>query len=156
MSVEYFLDSNVLLYASSASPDDAWKRKVAEGLILEHPFALSSQVLQEYIANALRKPSLGISESNIDATLRLAARAKVQPVSLETVVSAVILRRRHGLSQRDATILAAAAEVGCTTIYSEDMTDGRTYGEVRVVNPFSNGDEGRAYASRSSPRRSAK
>jgi len=87
MSDEVFLDSNVLLYASSSAPADAWKRDVAESLILNHPFALSAQVLQEYIANALRKPALGITESNIDATLGLAALVRVQAITHEIVVS---------------------------------------------------------------------
>ncbi|MBP6782451.1 MAG: PIN domain-containing protein [Verrucomicrobiales bacterium] len=136
MSDEVFLDSNVLLYASSSAPADAWKRDVAESLILNHPFALSAQVLQEYIANALRKPALGITESNIDATLGLAALVRVQAITHEIVVSAVILRRRYQLSQWDATILAAAAELGCAIVYSEDMNDGQDYDGIRVVNPF--------------------
>ena len=136
MTAECFLDSNVLLYASSAAAEDAEKREVAQGLILERQFAISAQVLQEYVANALRKPALGISESNIDATFRLAARVTVQPITLEIVVAAVILRRRYGISQWDATILAAANELGCEIVYSEDMNDGQSYGDVRVVNPF--------------------
>lgn len=133
---EVFLDSNVLLYASSSAPADAWKREVAERLILNHPFALSAQVLQEYIANAIRKPSLGITESNIDATLGLAALVRVQPITHEIVVSAVILRRRYQVSQWDATILASAVALGCATVYSEDLNDGQDYSGVRVVNPF--------------------
>lgn len=136
MTAEVFLDSNVLLYSCSAAPDDAGKRQVAEDLILNRPFALSAQVLQEFIANALRKPRLGITESNIDATLQMAAMVRVQPVTLELVVSAVMLRRRFQLSQWDATIIAAASELGCKTVYSEDMNDGQDYGGVRVVNPF--------------------
>lgn len=136
MTGEVFLDSNVLLYSCSAAADDASKRQVAENLILNRPFAISAQVLQEFIANALRKPRLGISESNIDATLQMAARVRVQPITYELVVSAVMLRRRFQLSQWDATILAAAAELGCSTVYSEDMSHGQDYGGVRVVNPF--------------------
>lgn len=136
MTDEVFLDSNVLLYSCSASPNDAKKRQVAEDLILNHPFALSAQVLQEFIANALRKPRLGINEFNIDATLRMAAMVRVQPITHELVVSAVMLRRRFQLSQWDATIIAAAAELGCQTLYTEDMNDGQDYGSVRVVNPF--------------------
>lgn len=136
MTAEVFLDSNVLLYSCSAAPDDIGKRQVAEDLILNRPFALSAQVLQEFIANALRKPRLGITESNIDATLQMAAMVRVQPVTLELVVSAVMLRRRFQLSQWDATILAAAVELGCHTVYSEDMNDGQDYGGIRVVNPF--------------------
>lgn len=136
MNDDCFLDSNVLLYASSSAPGDAWKRQVAENLILKQPFVLSAQVLQEYIANALWKPSLGITESNIDATLKLAARVRVQAITLEIVVSAVILRRRFRLSQWDATILAAAAALDCVTVYSEHMSDGQEYDGVRVINPF--------------------
>ncbi len=137
MTGEVFLDSNVLLYACSAAAEDSGKRQVAEDLILNHPFAISAQVLQEFIANALRKPRLGITESNIDATLELATMVRVQPVTHELVVSAVMLRRRFQLSQWDATIVAAAAELGCKTVYSEDMNDGQDYAGVRVVNPFS-------------------
>ena len=73
MTADVFLDSNILLYACSAAPADAARQQRAEALILGENFGLSSQVLQEFIANALRKPSLGISEAGIDATLELAS-----------------------------------------------------------------------------------
>ncbi len=136
MTAEVFLDSNVLLYACSSAVDDAEKRRVAEDLMLSRPFALSAQVLQEFIANALRKPRLGISEGNIDATLQMASLVRVQSVTRELVLSAVTLRRRYQLCQWDATILAAAVELGCGVVYSEDMNDGQDYGGVRVINPF--------------------
>ena len=136
MTAEVFLDSNVLLYACSSAPEDVEKRRVAEDLMLGRPFALSAQVLQEFIANALRKPRLGISEGNIDATLQMASLVRVQSVTRELVLSAVTLRRRYKLSQWDATILAAAMELGCGEVYSDDMNDGQDYGGVRVINPF--------------------
>jgi predicted nucleic acid-binding protein len=68
MTAEAFLDANVLLYACSSAPDDRAKQQRAEHLILNTSFALSAQVLQEFIATALRKKSLGITEANIDAT----------------------------------------------------------------------------------------
>jgi len=136
MTAEVFLDSNVLLYACSSAAGDAAKRQVAEELITNHPFALSAQVLQEFIANAMRKTSLGISEQNIDAMLQLASLVRVQPITLELVQSAVTLRRRYKLSQWDATILAAAQELACGVVYSEDMNDGQDYGGIRVANPF--------------------
>ena len=136
MTAEVFLDSNVLLYACSSAPEDVEKRRVAEDLMLSRPFALSAQVLQEFIANALRKPRLGISEGNIDATLQMASLVRVQSVTRELVLSAVTLRRRYKLSQWDATILAAAMELGCGEVYSDDMNDGQDYGGVRVINPF--------------------
>jgi predicted nucleic acid-binding protein len=136
MTGEVFLDSNVLLYACSSAPDDVAKRRIAVSLMLDGPFALSVQVLQEFIATALRKPRLGISEANIDATLQLASLVRVQAATRELVVNAVALRRRYPLSQWDATILAAAKELGCAVVYSEDMNHGQDYGGVRVTNPF--------------------
>jgi predicted nucleic acid-binding protein len=138
MTDEVFLDSNVLLYACSSAPADAGKRRVAQDLILNHPFVLSAQVLQEFVANAVRKPRLGISEANIDATLQMASLVPVLAITRELVLSAVTLRRRFGLSQLDATIVAAAAERGCATVCSEDMNDGQDYDGVRVINPFKN------------------
>jgi predicted nucleic acid-binding protein len=36
----------------------------------------------------------------------------------------------------DAAILAAAQELDCDTVYTEDLNHGQIYGTVRVVNPF--------------------
>ncbi len=98
-------------------------------------FALSSQSLQEFIANALRKPELGISETVIDALLEMAAEVPAVPVTLELVLSATTRRRRHELSHWDSTI-AAAQEPGCHTLYTEDLNHGQDYAGVRVINPF--------------------
>lgn len=136
MNAEVFLDANILLYASSAAPADAKKRARAQSLMIEQRFALSAQVLQEFIANALRKKSLGLTEANIDATLELASHVPVQPITRELIVEAVALRRRFQVSHWDATILAAARALGCHTLYSEDLNHGQDYEGVRVVNPF--------------------
>ena len=136
MIAEVFLDANILLYASSGAAGDSEKRRRAQELMVSAPFALSAQVLQEFIANALKKRVLGISEDNIAAMLELASQVQVLPISLEVVVSAVSLRRRFQISQWDATILAAALELGCKTLYSEDLNHGQDYDGVRVINPF--------------------
>lgn len=133
---EVFLDANILLYACSSAVADAPKQKRAEDLIHHARFGLSAQVLQEFIANALRKKSLGISESQIDATLTLATLTPVIPVTLELILVGTALRRRFPISHGDSTILAAALELGCHTLYSEDFNHGQDYGGVRAVNPF--------------------
>ncbi|MBL9159570.1 MAG: PIN domain-containing protein [Verrucomicrobiales bacterium] len=136
MSAEVFLDTNILLYACSSAAEDAEKKRRAGELILEGNFALSAQVLQEFISNALRKPALGIGESVIDATLELASQVPVQPVDLEVVIRSTTLRRRHQISHWDATIVAAAQTLGCHTLYSEDLSHDRVLDGLRVVNPF--------------------
>lgn len=136
MTAECFLDSNILIYACSAAPEDERKQRIAEGLILETDFALSAQVLQEFIANALRNKELGISESGIDATLELSNQVHVLPVTRDLVILATRLRRQFQISHWDATIVAAARELGCHTLYSEDLNPGQNYDGVRVINPF--------------------
>jgi len=136
MIAEVFLDANILLYANSKAPLDGEKSRKAQELMVARPFALSTQVLQEYIANALRKKNLGISEANIDATLELASQVPVQPVTLELVLIAVSVRRRFQVSHWDAAIIAAARVLGCKTLYSEDLNHGQDYDGVQVINPF--------------------
>ena len=136
MTAEVFLDSNILLYACSDALADREKQVIADRLIMETDFGLSAQVLQEFISNALRKRILGISESKIDATMELAGHVPVLPITRELVVSATILRRRFQLSDWDACIIAAALELGCHTLYTEDLSHGQYYGGVKVVNPF--------------------
>ena len=136
MTAEVFLDANILLYACSSAPEDRAKKQCAENIILNVKFALSAQVLQEFISNALKKKVLGITEGNIDATLELASHVCVLPITHELVVNAVALRRRFQLSHWDSTIIAAAQELRCKTLYSEDLNHGQNYGGVRVQNPF--------------------
>lgn len=136
MTAEVFLDANILLYACSSAPEDRAKKQCAENIILNVKFALSAQVLQEFISNALKKKVLGITEGNIDATLELASHVRVLPITHELVVNAVALRRRFQLSHWDSTIIAAAQELRCKTLYSEDLNHGQNYGGVRVQNPF--------------------
>lgn len=133
---EVFLDSNVLIYAGSAAPADAAKCRAAQKLMENTPFVLSAQVLQEYISSALRKKWLGISEANIDAMLAMAASVPVLPVTTGLIEAAVELRRRFQVSHWDSTIISAAQELGCQTLYSEDLNDGQDYDGVRVINPF--------------------
>lgn len=135
-SADVFLDANILIYSCSRVPQDAAKRTRAEELILNNRFALSSQVLQEFIANALRKKALGITEAGIDATLELASHVPVLPVTLELIIQGVTLRRRYQVSHWDATIVAAAQKLGCQTLYTEDLKHGQEFDGVRVVNPF--------------------
>lgn len=52
------------------------------------------------------------------------------------MLAATDLALDHGLAIWDAVIFAAAAEVGCRLLLSEDLQDGFTWRGVSVVNPF--------------------
>ena len=49
---------------------------------------------------------------------------------------ALDLHANLGYSFYDALIIAAALEAGCSTLYSEDLQDGQTVRDLKIVNPF--------------------
>ena len=54
----------------------------------------------------------------------------------ELVRRAIELHQRFQLSYWDAAILAAAKQMGCHTVFSEDLNAGQNYDGVIVINPF--------------------
>jgi len=50
--------------------------------------------------------------------------------------AALQIKNRYKLSYWDSAIIAAAVELGCQTVYSEDLNHGQSYAGVRVINPF--------------------
>jgi len=131
-----FLDTNILLYAASNSPDDTEKKKIASDLIRNSKVWISTQVLQEFIANALRKRALQISEEDIHRLLHFFLEEEVQAVNLSTVQRANEMRLRFNISQWDASILSAAEQMGCSVVYTEHLNHGQIYDRVQVLNPF--------------------
>ena len=54
-----FVDTNVLIYAVCAAPEDAAKAERAQALLTERDLALSVQVLQEFYVQATRPTRQG-------------------------------------------------------------------------------------------------
>lgn len=136
MSASPFIDTNILLYAGSNAIEDAPKKRIACALISELDFCLSSQVVQEYLSNALGKKALGISLEQIENVLESLKDVTVIPVSYPLILDAWKLRRIYQVSHWDASIIVAAHCLRCEILYSEDMSHGQDYGGVRIINPF--------------------
>jgi predicted nucleic acid-binding protein len=60
----------------------------------------------------------------------------VQALTLAVLRAALTARERFGISYWDAAIIEAARALGCDAILSEDLSHGRDYDGVEVVNPF--------------------
>lgn len=126
-----FFDTNIVVYAFStdAKRDRAIKTIAPGGII-------SAQVLNEF-TNVLRNKQRQ-SWAVIEAVIRT-ARAQfggIRPLTAETHAAALLLARDHNLSFYDALIVASALEAGCDTLYSEDMQNGRAFGDLKIINPF--------------------
>lgn len=56
--------------------------------------------------------------------------------SEHSIVEAIRIEERFGLSFWDALILQAAQSSGAGTLYTEDLNHGQRYGSVEAINPF--------------------
>jgi len=134
MHAEFFLDTNILLYAASTAKSEQHKRIKARELLALEGGGLSVQVQAEFYVNATTKFKLphdrvvGILES-LDAYPVLAVTEVVFWAALQ-------IKDRYKLSYWDSAIIAAAVELGCHTVYSEDLNHGQSCAGVRVINPF--------------------
>lgn len=136
MTAPCFVDTNILLYAGSNAPDDQAKRQVARQVLSQPGIGFSAQVLQEFYSAAVTKQRLKMTHDDAVAVLQSLAGFPVWPVTRELVLEAIAAKQRFGISYWDAAILTAAKQMGCHTVYSEDLNDGQDYDGVRVVNPF--------------------
>jgi predicted nucleic acid-binding protein len=136
MTAKFFVDTNVLLYAGSNATDDQSKRRIARAVLTVPDIALSAQVLQEFYAVAISKHRLLMTHDEALAVLQSLTAFPVCPISRDLVLEAIDVKQRFGISYWDAAIIAAAKQMGCHTVYSEDLNPGQNYDGVTVVNPF--------------------
>jgi predicted nucleic acid-binding protein len=137
MTAEAFADTNLIIYAGSKDSADAEKKKVARQLLLSEDLGLSVQVLQEFIAATAARKRLGINESEARDTIIALLAFPVAPITTDLLIDALGIKARFRISYWDAAIIAAARELQCKVIYSEDLNAGELYDGIRVVNPFS-------------------
>lgn len=131
-----FFDTNIFVYAVSMSEEDHRKRDIARALLDEEDFALSLQVVQEFINTCSKKARLGQSRDAVAKTVDLLLAYPCCSPSPALIRHAFALQGRYKISYYDAAIIAAAIELGCSTLYSEDLNHGQTYKSVEVINPF--------------------
>ena len=136
MSVECFLDTNVLVYAVSSAADDAAKQARALELLEQADFGLSAQVLQEFYVTVTRKIQVPLAPEQAMAFL---GELRVMPIAwtdYPMIVAGVEHSLRHRISFWDGAIVAAAETLDASILYTEDLNHGQSYGTVRAVNPF--------------------
>lgn len=134
MHAEFFLDTNILLYAASSAKSEQNKRTKARELLSREGAGLSVQVLAEFYVNATTKFKL--PHAKVAGILESLDSYPVLAITEAVFWAALQIKERYQLSYWDSSILAAALELGCHTVYSEDLNHGQSYAGVRVVNPF--------------------
>jgi predicted nucleic acid-binding protein len=141
MSVEarrQFVDTNVLVYAYDATAGvkgeraraliaDLWRS--AEG-------CLSLQVLQEFFVTVTRKVARPIPATRVEKLVADLSRWTLHAPGREDLLAAIELHRQKKISLWDALILRSARQLGCETLWSEDLNAGQAFDRVKIRNPF--------------------
>lgn len=137
MSVEVFVDTNILYYANTDSPDPrhARARQCVESL-WDTPgrAAVSVQVLQELHVNLVRKAGLTPAQSAARTSRYLAWRVVDNDRML--LAAAFDVQQRWQLSFRDSLVVAAAQRCRAPVLWSEDMSSQQSHGSTVVVDPL--------------------
>jgi predicted nucleic acid-binding protein len=138
MSDRCFVDTNILMYAHDAAAGAKHVRAKAllEDLWRTRSGVISTQVLQELCVNLRRKAARPLDPRAIREIVTDYLTWQVVVNTGGSVLEALEIEGRYEVSFWDALVLQAAESSGAAVLYSEDLSDGQTYGSVRVVNPL--------------------
>jgi predicted nucleic acid-binding protein len=136
MNGREFLDTNILLYAfdSKAPVKRPRAQDLLSRLTASEAAFISIQVLQEFFANATKK--MGLSPGEAKRLVDDFSQFPTHSPSPADVLAAIELHLTHRISFWDALIVRSAQQMGCATLWSEDLSHGQRFGAVTIRNPF--------------------
>jgi predicted nucleic acid-binding protein len=138
MSARFFVDTNILIYAHDTAAGEKHERAKAlvEELWETRAGVVSTQVLQELAVNLRRKAK---NPLDAKATRDIVSDYLAWQVVVnggDSILEALDIEARYQVSFWDALVIQAAHAGGAEILYSEDLSNGQVYGDVRVRNPF--------------------
>jgi predicted nucleic acid-binding protein len=138
MSDRYFVDTNILMYAHDTSAGTKHERAktLVEKLWLGRSGVVSTQVLQELSVSLRRKAGRPLDSRATREIVTDYLSWHVVVNGGDSILAALDIEERYEISFWDALVVHAAQSAGVGALYSEDLSDGQTYGGVRVLNPL--------------------
>jgi len=137
MNADVFIDTNVFLYSISDLAEEQEKATRARALLLNESWGWSVQVAGEFfVAATSAKRQFQLPSSQAEEFIKTWLNFPTAAISSSTLLRALEIQQRFRLSYWDAAIIAAASELGCHTLYTEDLSDGQNYDGVVAINPF--------------------
>jgi predicted nucleic acid-binding protein len=134
-----FADTNILVYAHGVGDEDPRarraRRRLAE-LWRSGTGVASSQVLQEFYAVVTRKLTPPLPRKQARGLVGAYAEWCRVTTGPDVIVSASLLEEQHALAFWDALIVEAALRSAAGILLTEDLQDGRSFGDLVVENPF--------------------
>jgi predicted nucleic acid-binding protein len=138
MSVSYFVDTNILVYAHETSAGTKHERAKA---IVEERWnnrlgIVSTQVLQELCVTLRRKSPRPLDLKSIRKLIADYLSWQLVVNTSQSVLEALEIEERYRISFWDALIIQAAQAAGATVLYTEDLSHNQVFEGVRVINPL--------------------
>lgn len=135
-----FVDTNVLVCAHGVGDDEPRARRARKELAelwRDRTGRVSTQVLQEFYSVATRKLKPPLPRGQARGVVAAYGDWSRVTIDVPMIVSASVLEEQHQLAFWDALIVEAALRSAATMLLSEDLQDGRKFGDLVVKNPFS-------------------
>lgn len=133
-----FFDTNVLLYMYD--DDEPEKKAIAIDVfgkaVQDDRVVLSTQVLQEFYVNAIRKLATPLSRERAAARVRDFARLPLVRADETMILAAIERHRSMSFSFWDALVVEAALRAGADRLLTEDLQHGQEIEDLTVENPF--------------------
>jgi predicted nucleic acid-binding protein len=133
-----FLDTNILVYAYDEH--EPKKQQKAQNILTDgieqESSVLSVQVLGEFFNVVTRHVPQPMSSDEALEIIDMLSILPVQEIDLTMVKRAIDTHKTYQISYWDSLIVSAAERAGCTLLLSEDLSDGQTYQNILVHNPF--------------------
>jgi len=134
--VKIFVDTSILIRA--LDPRYPERRTRARQLFTGEPsnrFVLSTQVLQEFYAVAVRR--CGVESLRAKRVVRSLDWMEVVTINGDLTERAIDIQVLNEISFWDSLVIAAAGAGRCAVVWSEEMTAGQVVSGVRIENPLS-------------------
>ena len=133
-AVKTFIDTNVLVYAFTASEPE--KQKIAIKFLDDCLPVISTQVIKEFTNVLLIKTNISVQEirETISEIIDIADLVNEEPGH---IFDSFDIHRRYQYSFYDSLIIATAIKSKCSVLLSEDMQDKQIIDDyLEIINPF--------------------
>ena len=138
MNDRIFIDTNVLVYLfDNDSPD---KQKRAEEILSDSSkrgkISISTQVIQEFYVVVTKKLDRPLAPDQAYKAVQEISSFSVVQIDTELIFFAIQMSQNNKISFWDSLIIQSAISGGAKKLYSEDLQQGRSFGNLEIENPF--------------------
>ncbi len=138
MSVKYFVDTNILVYARDSTESE--KQPIAKQWLTylwqQESGRISTQVMNEYYVTVTQKLKPGLSREQARADLWALAVWQPLEISTQLIEASWDIQDQYAYSWWDTLVITAALFLDCKYLLSEDMQHQQKINKLTIMNPF--------------------